>query len=65
MVLTQQIVVGTCDICRNCARPGPRIITSSTISTRFNQEDQVDLLFLEDTVVVHMLDWTTRFTVAR
>ena len=64
MLLVQQIV-DTCDICRNWSKPGPRTITSSTITTRFNQEIQVDLLFFKDKVVLHMIDRTTRFTVAR
>ena len=64
MVLVQQIV-DTCDICRNWSRPGPRAVTSSTVTTRFNQEVQTDLLFYKDKVVLHMIDRTTRFTVAR
>ena len=64
MVLVQQIV-DTCDICRNWTRPGPRTVTSATVTTRFNEEIQVDLLFYRDKIVLHMIDRTTRFTVAR
>ncbi|CAE7261221.1 pol [Symbiodinium sp. KB8] len=64
MVLVQQIV-DTCDICRNWTRPGPRTVTSATVTTRFNEEIQVDLLFYRDKIILHMIDRTTRFTVAR
>ena len=62
--LVQQIT-DTCTICRNWARPGPRTITSVSVTTRFNEEIQMDLLFYKDKVILHLLDRTTRFTVAR
>ena len=64
LALVHQIV-DTCEICRNWARPGPRTVTSSSIPTKFNQVVQVDLLFYKDKVVLHMIDLTTRFTVAK
>ena len=64
LVLVHQIV-DTCDICRAWAKPGPKTVTSSSVTARFNQEVQLDLLFYEDKVVLHMLDKTTRFTVAK
>ena len=56
--------VDTCRICRNWTRPGPKSITSSRLSTRFNETVQVDLLFHKKFVMLHLIDECTRWTVA-
>ena len=56
-------IVDTCRICRNWTRPGPKAMSSSRLSTKFNETVQVDLLFHKKHVIVHMIDECTRWTV--
>ena len=57
-------VVDTCRICRNWTRPGPKSIASSRLSTRFNEAVQVDLLFHQRHIILHMNDECTTWTAA-
>lgn len=56
-------IVDTCRICRNWTRPGPKAVSSSRLSTKFNETVQVDLLFHKKHVILHMIDECTRWTV--
>ena len=57
-------IVSTCSICRMWARPGPRAVASTSISTRFNETVQYDLLFIKRHTVLHMLDTCIRWSAA-
>ena len=57
-------ITDTCAICRAWTRPGPKAVMSTNLPTSFNEEVQVDLLFMYDKVVLHMIDVCTRFCVA-
>ena len=41
-------VVDTCKVCRSWERPSPHNVTSARLSSRSNENVQVDLLFLHD-----------------
>ena len=58
-------ITDTCSVCRTWARPAPKSIASSHLPTSFNAELQVDLLFIREHVILHMIDVATRFTVAK
>ncbi|CAE7711800.1 unnamed protein product, partial [Symbiodinium sp. CCMP2456] len=58
-------VTDTCTVCRTWARPGPKSVASSHLPTAFNAELQVDLLFIREHVILHMIDVATRFVVAK
>jgi hypothetical protein len=45
-------------------RPGRSPMTSTRLSTEFNQTVQFDLLFVEDYIICHMIDEATRWTSA-
>ena len=55
-------VVDTCRICRDWERPGLKSVATSTLSTRLNERVQFDLLFIEELVVNHLIDESTRFS---
>ena len=58
-------ITDTCTVCRTWARPGPKSVASSHLPTAFNAELQVDLLFIREHVILHMIDVATRFVVAK
>ena len=55
-------IVDTCRACRAWARPEPRNMASMRLATRFNEYVQVDLLFVGDLIVCHLIDEATRFS---
>jgi hypothetical protein len=57
-------VVSSCKVCRAWTKPTNRSVTSSRLSERFGEVVQVDLLFIESLVIVHMIDEATRWSVA-
>ena len=57
-------IVDTCTVCRAWARPGPSAAVSTRLPIGFNEEIQIDLLFIERKTILHMIDVCTRFTVA-
>ena len=57
-------VVMTCRACRLWKRPSPSSVGSSRLSTTFNKACQLDLLFFESHVICHIIDESTRYTVA-
>ncbi|CAE7553939.1 RE2 [Symbiodinium sp. CCMP2456] len=58
-------ITDTCTVCRTWARPGPKSVASSHLPACFNAELQVDLLFIREHVILHMIDVATRFVVAK
>ena len=57
-------VVDTCKACRQWRRPTARSVHSSRLTTRFNEAAQIDILFLEESMALVVIDEATRFTVA-
>ena len=57
-------ITDTCSICRAWTKPGPRSIASTRLPSSFNQEVQVDLLFVKDKIILHVIDVCTRFCAA-
>ncbi|CAK0867548.1 unnamed protein product [Prorocentrum cordatum] len=58
-------IVDTCRVCRLWMKGGNKPTTTVKLSTEFNDEVQVDLLFYKRRVVGHLCDGCMRFTVAR
>ena len=58
-------VVSTCGICRLWTRPGPRGVAAVRLCTRFNQQVQIDLLFVRQFTILHMIDACIRWSVAK
>ncbi|CAK0873269.1 unnamed protein product [Prorocentrum cordatum] len=56
-----QDVVDTCTVCREWQRRGEKPVTSLTFTTTFNEGIQFDLLFLDDGIVVHLIDMCIRW----
>ena len=54
-------ITDTCVICRSWNKPGPRSVASSRLPNVFNQEIQIDLLFVKDKIILHVVDVCTRF----
>ena len=57
-------IVSTCNICRPWPRPGSKSVATSRLPDRFNQEVEMDLLFIGTHVVLHMIDGCARWSVA-
>ena len=55
-------IVTTCDLCRAWSKPGPRSMTSSRLPEKFNQEVEIDLLFVGNHVILHMVDRCIRWS---
>ena len=58
-------VCDTCKVCRLWTRPADRPQTSSRLSTEFNVLVEVDLLFIESLVVLHMCDCCIRWSAGK
>ena len=56
-------VCNSCKVCRMWHRPANRATTSTRVSTKFNQVVQIDLLFVEDMIIIHLIDEATRFSI--
>ena len=54
--------VESCAICRMWQRPGHRSITTTRMAEKFGQSVQLDLLFIEEHVVLHLIDEAIRWT---
>ena len=55
-------IVQSCSICRSWSKPGHRSMTSTTLASEFNQSVQCDLLFVEDYIILHLIDSAIRWT---
>ena len=58
-------IVDACHVCRLWQRPGKRSIALSRLTTTFNDIVQIDLLFVNKWIIVHMIDEATRWTMTR
>lgn len=56
-------VVSTCDICRAWSKPSARSVVSTRMPEKFNQELEIDLLFIGPHVVLHLIDRAIRWSV--
>eukprot|EP00974_Lingulodinium_polyedra_P052634 5063475-Lingulodinium_polyedra.AAC.1 len=54
-------IVETCRACRMCPKPGPKAIVTVTLSVRFNERVQCDLLFYAQYIVFNMFDEAMRW----
>ena len=54
-------IIKSCRECRMWAATGNRTIPSLTLSTRFNQHVEFDLLFYKSYIIFHLLDRCTRW----
>ena len=50
-----QTVVDTCSTCREWQRRSDKPVASLTLTSKFNEAVQFDLLFLDDVIVAHMI----------
>lgn len=60
-----QHVVDTCRVCREWQRLSAKPVTSLTLTSRFNEGVQFDVLFLDDCVCAHMICLCTRWAQAQ
>ena len=55
-------IVGTCKARRQCQRPAPKNMPILRLSLTFNECVQVDLLFVGELIIVHLIDDCLRFS---
>jgi len=59
-----QTAVDTCKVCREWARPLSEAVASIEVTTRFNHQVELDLLFHGKHIILHMVDRCTRWHAA-
>jgi hypothetical protein len=57
-------VCDTCRICRSWTRPSSKAMSHLTQAAGFNERVQLDLLFIDTYILVHLCDEATRFSMA-
>ena len=57
-------VVDTCRECRAWQKPQNTVLPSTTISIRFGEHGEVDLMFYKRKIVFHIMDRAIRFAEA-
>ena len=57
-------VCDTCRICRSWTRPTSKAMSHLTQASGFNERVQLDLLFIDTYIIVHLCDEATRFSMA-
>ena len=57
-------VTENCDICKRFKRTPPRPIVGFPLASIFNQTVAMDLKFVEDRILLHLLDHATRYSQA-
>ena len=57
-------IVDTCRVCREWQRPKPHSVPNVAVPQLFNEQVEVDLLFYEKRIILHMIDRTTRWHAA-
>eukprot|EP00959_Pyramimonas_sp_CCMP1952_P156123 3265312-Pyramimonas_sp.AAC.1 len=55
-------IVGTCRACRQWQSPAPNNMPTVRVSLTFNEYVQVDLLFVGELIVAHLIDKCLRFS---
>ena len=58
-------IVNTCKVCRTWHKPGERPMAQLRLTTQFNNTVQVDLLFPQGMIVLHVVDEATRWSAAK
>eukprot|EP00971_Amphidinium_carterae_P281276 5584632-Amphidinium_carterae.2 len=58
-------VVDSCSICRAWRKRLPRPQSTSSLPTRFNEQVQADILWIDGQPVLHLIDVATRFSQAQ
>ena len=55
-------IVDTCRACREWQRPSPKNALSLRLAESFNQHVQIDVLFVNNLIVLHIIDEALRFS---
>ena len=55
-------IVDTCRACREWQRPAPKNMATLRISNQFNEYVEIDLLFVGDMIILHIIDEFLRFS---
>ena len=58
-------IVQTCKVCRAWQKPGPSNACNSELADKFNEQVECDLLFVNKSIIFHMLDRCTRWHAAQ
>ena len=58
-------IVDTCKECRKWQRPGNETIAASSLSTKFNEHVEMDLMFYRKFIVCHFIDRASRWHAAK
>ena len=58
-------IVDTCSTCRTWSRPLPSSIATSSVSTKFNEQVEADLMFYQKYVIFHMVCRCIRWHAAK
>ena len=54
-------IVDTCKVCRMWSKPLPASQATLSVSTKFNDQVEADLMFYKKHIVLHMIDRCTRW----
>ena len=55
-------ICDTCAVCRMWARPGHRSMVTTRFAEKFNESVEMDLLFVESHIILHLIDTHIRWT---
>ena len=58
-------IVETCNVCRTWSKPQPNSIATLSVSTKFNEQVEADLLFYKKHVILHLICRCIRWHAAR
>ena len=58
-------LIDSCKICRLWRRPGNRAVTTSRITSRFNELVQCDILFWNELMILVLIDEATRWCIGQ
>ena len=65
MIQEYKEVVDTCKICRPWTRPGHRATSNTRVCNAFNGQIEVDLLFWDKRILLHIIDCCIRWTACK
>ena len=54
-------IVDTCEVCRTWTKPLPKSTATASVSTKFNDQVEADLLFFREHIIFHMIDRCIRW----
>ena len=58
-------VVDTCKECRKWQKPGKEVVATLSVSTKFNEHVEMDLMFYRKYVICHFIDRASRWHAAQ